>query len=153
MPDGPWLDEDEQRTWRSFLRMEVRLSGRLNRELQAASGMSEADFAVLVNLSEAPERSLRIFELASVLQWEKSRLSHHLSRMEQRGLVERRGCSSDGRGAFVVLTDEGFEAIEAAAPRHVEAVRKYFIDVLTPEQMTALDEISQAVLERLEVDE
>ncbi len=129
--------------------MERRLSGRVARELQRETGLSGADYEVLVNLSEAPEGRLRAFQLGGATGWEKSRLSHHITRMEDRGLVRREACASDSRGAFVVLTVAGREAIEAAAPRHVEHVRRWFVDALTPEQLDALAAISEAVLAKL----
>jgi DNA-binding MarR family transcriptional regulator len=144
-----WLDEDEQAAWRGLLRMQVQLHQRLSRALQREAGMSEADYGVLVELSEAPEERLRIFELGSYLQWEKSRLSHHLRRMEERGLVERQECESDRRGAFVVLTEHGRVAIQDAAPKHVAEVRRAFIDALTPRQLDQLQEITTEVLAHL----
>lgn len=107
---------------------------------------------MLVHLSEAPDERLRSFQLSAALQWEKSRLSHHLTRMQGRGLVTRQECRTDGRGAFVVLTDAGRAAIEEAAPFHVTDVRHAFIEVLTPAQLDALAEIAEAVLARLAAD-
>src|SRR6186713_2648620 len=116
MTDPRWLDERQQRAWRGYLAMQTRLQAQLNRQLQADSGMSLADFDVLVALTDRPHVQMRVLELAEALQWEKSRLSHHLARMERRGLIERQDCPDDARGAFVVLTDEGRRAIERAAP-------------------------------------
>jgi DNA-binding MarR family transcriptional regulator len=115
--------------------------------------LSLSDYEVLVHLSEAPDGQLRAYQLSRALQWEKSRLSHHLTRMEGRGLVTRREGKTDGRGAFVVLTQEGRAAIEAAAPTHVADVRDAFIDVLTPAQLDTLAEISDAVLNRMSADD
>ncbi len=103
-----------------------------------------------MHLSEAPEARLRPFELQRGVQWEQSRLSHHLTRMQHRGLIRREGCTDDGRGAFIVLTDHGRRAIEAAAPGHVDAVRRLFLDGLTPEQITLLGQLSTQVLARLD---
>jgi len=116
MNNPRWLDESEQRAWRSYLQMHGQLLARLNRQLQADSDLSLADYEVLVTLSEVPAGRLRPFELQRGLQWEQSRLSHQLRRMEHRGLVGREGCTDDRRGAFIVLTDAGRRAIEAAAP-------------------------------------
>ena len=149
MNEPRWLDEREARAWRGYARMQAQLSARLHRSLQRRTGLSLSDYEVLVHLSEAPDGHLRSFQLSAALQWEKSRLSHHLTRMEARGLVSREECSSDGRGAFVVLTAAGRAAIEAAAPTHVADVRETFIDVLTPAQLDALAEIAETVLERL----
>lgn len=140
-----WLTDTEQATWRSFVRMQVRLNAQLSQCMQAESGLSMADYEVLVHLSEAPDGRLRVFELGRGVEWEKSRLSHHLRRMAGRGLVEREGCGSDGRGAYVVLTDLGRRAIEAAAPLHVADVRRFVIDALTPEQLANLRKISDAI--------
>jgi DNA-binding MarR family transcriptional regulator len=147
---APWLSAVEQRAWRAFLAVQSQLTAQLGRELQEQSGLSNADFAVLVALSEHTDQRMRILELARAVQWEKSRLSHQLTRMEQRGLLERSNCSEDRRGAFVVLTPQGREAVESAAPKHVDAVRRYLFDEISADQVTALSEICQAVLDRLE---
>ncbi|MBB2915362.1 DNA-binding MarR family transcriptional regulator [Streptosporangium becharense] len=145
-----WLDDDQQLAWRAYLRMQGRLSAELNRRLQAASGLSLADYDVLVHLTDVPGGRLRPYELQRALDWEQSRLSHHLSRMQRRGLVERRECADDGRGAFVVLTEAGREAITAAAPGHVAAVRHLFFDVLGPDQVDALRRLATQVTTRLD---
>jgi DNA-binding MarR family transcriptional regulator len=150
MSDVHWLDQEQQRAWRAFLRMHGLLSARLNRQLQADSGLSLADYEVLVQLTEAPDGRLRPYELQRELQWEQSRLSHHLTRMQRRELVRRDECTEDGRGAFVVLTDAGRAAIETAAPGHVGAVRDLFFAGLTTDQVAALEQLSTAVLGRLD---
>lgn len=129
--------------------MQGQLRARVASQLQRETGLSEADYEVLVNLSEAPDGRLRPSELGGATLWEKSRISHHVTRMEARGLVERRPCPTDKRGALVVLTPAGRSAIERAAPTHVEHVRAAFIDVLTPAQLDALAEISDIVLTKL----
>ena len=144
-----WLTEDEQRAWRGLLHMTSRLDSRLNRELQQTSGLSLADYHVLVLLSEALDGRLRVFELAEDLQWEQSRLSHHLARMQRRGLVAREECATDRRGAFVVLTDAGRDAIEKAAPGHVALVRQLVFDGLSAEQVATLESFVHRVLSRL----
>ncbi|WP_409330587.1 MarR family winged helix-turn-helix transcriptional regulator [Trujillonella humicola] len=144
-----WLDEHEQRAWRGLLRMTSRLDARLNRELQRTSGLSLADYDVLVLLSETEGGRMRVFEVVEALQWEQSRLSHHLARMQRRGLVAREECSTDRRGAFVVLGEAGRDAIERAAPAHVEVVRRLVFDGLTEQQVAALDVIATTVLARL----
>src|ERR687889_736361 len=106
-----WLTEDEQRQWRAYLRMQAQLNAELNRQLQADSELSLADYEVLVQLTDAPDGRLRPYELQRALEWEQSRLSHHLARMQRRGLVERQECPSDARGAFVTLTGAGRSAI------------------------------------------
>ncbi|MFG2971150.1 MarR family winged helix-turn-helix transcriptional regulator [Streptomyces sp. NPDC048288] len=145
-----WLTEEEQHAWRSFVRMHERLMGRLSRLLQAESNVSPADFAVLVELTDVPDGRRRFLDLARALEWEKSRMSHHIARMVKRGLVVRDECPEDGRGAFVVITDEGRAMIEAAAPRHVEAVRELFLDNVTPSELRLLARISERVVEKLD---
>jgi DNA-binding MarR family transcriptional regulator len=144
-----WLTDDEQRAWRGLLRMTSRLDARLNRELQRSCGLSLADYDVLVLLTEAPGGRLRVFELADDLQWEQSRLSHHLRRMQGRGLVGREECDTDRRGAFVVLTDVGRDAIETAAPAHAGLVRSLVFDGTPPAQVAALESLAGRVLSRL----
>jgi DNA-binding MarR family transcriptional regulator len=144
-----WLDEREQRAWRGYLAMQAQLQARLHRRLQADSGLSYADFDVLVALTDRGDDRVRVLELAEALQWEKSRLSHHLSRMQKRGLVEREECADDARGAFVVLTAEGRRAIEGAAPAHIEAVRELMFDALDTDQVDALAGIADTVLGRI----
>jgi DNA-binding MarR family transcriptional regulator len=141
-----WLDEREARAWRGFISMQTQLLRRLSQQMQRDDRLSDADFEVLVRLSEAPGGRQRVFELAQASQWEKSRLSHHLSRMAQRGLVVRQTCPTDSRGAFVMLTEAGRRAIEEAAPKHVEHVRRWFIDALSPDQLDALAGIAENVL-------
>jgi DNA-binding MarR family transcriptional regulator len=145
-----WLAEDEQRVWRAYLDMHARLGAQLSREMQDESGLSITDFSVLVQLSEHQDGRLRVLELARALGWEKSRLSHQLTRMQQRHLIERSSCSEDRRGAWIVLTGDGRAAVEAAAPRHVEAVRRYLFDELDAAQVQALGAIAQTVIARLD---
>ena len=145
-----WLTESEQRAWRRYLTMNAQLTARLARQLQTESGLSLPDFEVLVQLTDQPEPRMRIGELATALQWEKSRLSHHLARMQKRGLVCREDCPSDARGAFVVLTDQGRDAIENAAPGHVDTVRELVFDQLTAEQVEAWASITEQVLRSLQ---
>jgi DNA-binding MarR family transcriptional regulator len=144
-----WLDDAEDRAWRGYMRMRTLLHAQIVRDLAREADLSGPDYDVLSNLSEAPGRRSRLGDLAARMAWSKSRLSHHITRMEQRGLVTREDCASDGRGAFVVLTDAGLRAIQAAAPGHVASVRRHFIDLLSREQLDALAEISQTVVRRL----
>ncbi|HLU30430.1 MAG TPA: MarR family transcriptional regulator [Acidimicrobiia bacterium] len=153
MTDTAWLDERESRAWRGFQAMADQLETALHRSLVRNTGLSLSDYAVLVYLSESPEDRLRAFELGAALRWEKSRLSHHLRRMETRGLVERRTCANDGRGLWVALTPEGRKAIEEAAPLHVADVRSLLIDQLTKEQQEALAVIAEKVLAAMPSDE
>ena len=148
--DPRWLNPQEAQAWRQFLRMSSRLRRQLGAELQRTTKLSAADYEVLVNLSEAPDGRLRPSQLGGAIDWEKSRLSHHVSRMEQRGLVKRVACKTDARGAWVAITAGGRRAIEKAAPDHVEQARQLFFDALTPAQLDALTEISEAVLSKLD---
>jgi DNA-binding MarR family transcriptional regulator len=145
-----WLTQDEQRAWRGLLQMTAQLNARMNRQLQDDFGLSLADYDVLVVLSEAPAGRLRVFEITDALAWEQSRVSHHLARMQRRGLIAREECAADARGAFVVLTETGRTAIERAAPAHVETVRELVFDGLSPDQLAALTAIASGVLERLQ---
>jgi DNA-binding MarR family transcriptional regulator len=150
MSDTRWLDERQQRAWRAYLAMQAQLQAQLNRRLQADAGMSLADFDVLVALTDrGDDARVRVLELAEVLQWEKSRLSHHLARMERRGLIQRQECTDDGRGAFVVLTTRGRYAIEHAAPPHAEAVRSLMFDGLETEEVETLARIADTVTTRV----
>jgi DNA-binding MarR family transcriptional regulator len=126
--------------------MHAQLTAELARRLAADSSLSYQDYEVLATLTDSPEVRLRPFELAEVLGWEKSRLSHHLRRMADRGLVTKVPCSDDRRGAFVVVTARGRRAIEGAAPGHVDAVRELFVDRLTPDQLEAMSQAAAAVL-------
>ncbi|SKB08981.1 MarR family winged helix-turn-helix transcriptional regulator [Aeromicrobium choanae] len=148
-----WLDAEEQRTWRGVLAMHDDLMTALAQGLKAQSDLSAADYAVLANLSEAPDGVLRARELRCLLRWEKSRLAHHIRRMEQRGLVRRDACLDDGRAPLVSITADGRTAIDAAAPTHVAQVRELFFDVLTPAQLTTLREAAEAVVARIALSE
>ena len=143
-----WLDEDQQRAWRAWLALSARLPMALGRQL-AERGLSNADYEVLVSLTDVPEGRRRVSELAATLAWERSRVSHHVKRMQVRGLVERASCDSDARGWFVSITPAGRAAIEGAAPSHVELVRDLLFDRITDEELAALDSITRKVLDRL----
>ena len=149
MAETGWLTEDEQRTWRAFLTAMRLLTDQLDRELQREADMPHTYYEILVALSEAPGRTLRMNELADVCQSSRSRLSHAVSRLEEAGWVRREACPTDKRGALAVMTDEGFAAIEAAAPGHVEGVRRHVFDVLTREQVDQLGDISAAIRDGL----
>ena len=141
-----WLSDDEQRAWRGFLRLHARLNVALGQELTDRSGLSTQDYGVLVVLTDHPDGRARPSELGRELGWEKSRLSHHLRRMEERGLVRRQRCPTDQRGWLLSITPRGRRAIESAAPDHVAAVRRSFIDLLTPTQVRGLADLTEQVL-------
>ena len=147
-----WLDADEQRAWRAWLYSTMLLQDRLERELTRATGISSAYYEILVQLSESPERSLRMSELADRCLSSRSRLSHAVSRLEERGWVRRQNCAEDGRGQLAVLTDEGFAALEAAAPVHVESVRTHLFDQLSAAQITSARDIGETLLRHLGTD-
>ncbi|HEY3483757.1 MAG TPA: MarR family transcriptional regulator [Ilumatobacteraceae bacterium] len=146
MGSTPWLTRREERAWRALQFMQLRVEGELTRQLHAESALSYPDYLVLVALTDRPDGRLRLFELASVLGWEKSRVSHQVTRMADRALVVKKRCDTDRRGAFVVITNKGRREIEAAAPGHVAAVRRVFVDRLTPQQLDAVADAAQAVL-------
>ena len=149
MAETRWLSEDEQCTWRAFLTAMRLLTDQLDRELMRDANIPHTYYEILVALSEAPGRRLRMNQLADVCQSSRSRLSHAVNRLEESGWVRREACPTDKRGALAVMTDEGFSAIEAAAPGHVEGVRRHVFDVLTPEQAHQLGEISAAIRDGL----
>lgn len=140
-----WLDDNQQRAWRAYLQASNSLWDVLDRQLQQDSGINHAYYEILVTLSEAPDRQLRMSELAERLLSSRSRLSHAVARLEERGWVERVACPTDRRGQLAVLTDAGFQALVGAAPGHVAAVRANLVDVLTPAQLRALRDISEAI--------
>ena len=141
-----WLDADEQIAWRSFVDGFRALIDVLDRQLQADSNLPHSYFEILIPLSEAEDRTLRMSELAEAARSSRSRLSHAVARLEERGWIRRLNCPTDRRGQLAQLTDEGFAAVEAAAPGHVEAVRKYLIDRLSPEQLKVMGEIGELLL-------
>lgn len=143
-----WLNEDEQRAWRIHLDVSRLLMYQLERDLQPF-GLTNNDYEILVNLSEAPERRMRMSDLAKSTLQSKSRLSHQITRMESAGLVRREDCESDRRGLYAVLTDQGWETMSQVAPRHVSSVRAHFIDLLTPEALSAYRQALQPVAEHL----
>lgn len=147
-----WLTSQEQRDWRAFIRLHQKLTSRLGADLQATSGLSGADFQVLVALTDVPEGRVRFQELAKEIEWEQSRLSHQIRRMIKRDLVAREECAEDGRGAFVVITAHGREVIEAAAPPHVAAVRRLFLDHVTTDELRTLGRISERIVDNLNED-
>ncbi|MEU8425025.1 MarR family transcriptional regulator [Micromonospora sp. NPDC048835] len=144
-----WLDPDEQRTWRAYLTATRALMDTLDRELQRDVGMPHAYYEILVRLSETPGRQLRMSELADAAGSSRSRLSHAVARLEAAGWVRREECPTDRRGQIAVLTDEGFATLAAAAPGHVEGVRRHLFDALTPAQVDQLRRISETLAEHL----
>jgi DNA-binding MarR family transcriptional regulator len=144
-----WLNDDEQRSWRAFGLATRLLLDRLDRDLQEAAGMPPTYYELLVLLSEASDRTMRMSELAHWTHSKPSRITHAINKLEQAGWVRREHLASDRRGWLAVLTDEGQASLETAAPLHVESVRAHLIDRLSPEQVRQLGEISEALLEHL----
>jgi DNA-binding MarR family transcriptional regulator len=145
-----WLTLDQQQAWRAWLSASRLLTDRLNRDLQDQQGLTSADYEILVWLSEAPERRLRMSELAERTLSSRSRLSHQIDRMEQAGLVARFVCTEDRRGSFAALTDTGWATLVAAAPDHVASVRSHLVDALTPEELRTLGAACQKISDRLQ---
>ncbi|GAA3043000.1 hypothetical protein GCM10010464_03780 [Pseudonocardia yunnanensis] len=139
----------ELRIWRALLDTTADLRRILGAQLQE-SNLSPADYAVLLALSEAAGREVRSTQLAAMMEWERSRLSHHLGRMERRGLIRRDECPTDNRGALVSLTPEGADVFRRASSPHLRAIKRYFADALTPAQFDALAEILDAVRRHLD---
>ena len=140
-----WLTASEQRAWRAYLEATTLLFDALDRQLQRDSTMPHAYYEILVRLSEAPDHTLRMTQLAEAASASKSRVSHAVARLEERGWIRRRDCPTDRRGQLAELTAEGYAALVAAAPGHVEHVRRTLLDPLTPEQYGQLRAISEAI--------
>lgn len=149
MDDVRWLDDEQQRTWRSFHSAGRLLFDRLDRQLQHDAGLPHAYYEILVRLSEAPGRTLRMSQLAASSLSSRSRLSHAVARLEEAGWVIRRACPTDRRGAFAQLTEAGMARLVEAAPGHIDAVRTNLFDRLSADQQLALREISDALLVHL----
>jgi DNA-binding MarR family transcriptional regulator len=141
-----WLSADEQVTWRTFLQACHAFFAATDAQLQCDAGIPLAYYEILVRLSEAPGHTMRMSQLAEAASASKSRVSHAVARLEDRGWIRRRDCPTDRRGQLAELTDEGYAALAAAAPAHVEQVRRTLFDRLTPEQVRQLRAISEAVL-------
>ena len=144
-----WLTPQEERAWRAYRRMQSLLPAQLARDLGHDSRLSEPDYDVLSTLSEKPGDRWPLRDLAAKMLWSRSRLSHHIDRMEQRGLVAREDDADDRRGCMIVLTREGQRTLEKAAPGHVASVRQHFIDLLTEDEVATLTAISERVVQHL----
>ncbi|MCP2338009.1 MarR family winged helix-turn-helix transcriptional regulator [Actinomadura rupiterrae] len=150
MTEPRWLGASQQRDWRAFVDGSVRLTEIMDRDLKTKHGLSVSEYEILVRLSEAPERRLRMAELAENASQSRSRLSHTCSRLEAKGLVRRDNCPNDKRGVYAFLTEAGFDALDRAARDHVETVRDYFVDVIDPADLEAIGRAFSAVLKRIE---
>ena len=144
-----WLDDRQQHVWQAYLHLDQHLYSALEQELVRDSGLSGPDYKVLHPLSQEPAGLLRARELCAEIGWDRSRLSHHISRMEKRGLVTREECAEDGRGLMVRLTEAGRKAIEGAAPQHVENVQRYFFDLLSEDELETLSRVFDRLLDNM----
>lgn len=149
MTSPHWLTAPQERAWRRYRRMRTLLDLQIARDLKNDSGLSETDYDVLSTLSEKPEGRWRARDLAAQLLWSTSRLAHHVGRMEHRGLVARQPCADDARGALISLTEQGRATLERAAPPHAASVRRHMIDLLTADEVAALDTITGKVITHL----
>lgn len=143
--EGPWLSAEQQRLWRLWINLHAAATTAQARQLWEESKLSLADYEVLVHLSEAPDHRIRISALADQLRWDRSRMSHHIRRMENRGLLRRESCDTDGRGFFAALEPQGLTAIQNAAPGHARLVKKQFFDGLTPELCDQFSDVLEAL--------
>jgi DNA-binding MarR family transcriptional regulator len=146
-----WLNKEEKRAWNALLSTHALLNQRLDQQLKRDSGLSHLQYEILARLSAAPDRELRMTELACAVRNSKSGLTYQIGQLEQAGFVRRRNCQSDVRAVYAGLTDEGMATLERAAPGHVALVRELFIDVLSVDQLRALadglDEASRRMRE------
>ncbi|WP_409185587.1 MarR family winged helix-turn-helix transcriptional regulator [Amycolatopsis sp. VS8301801F10] len=145
-------DRREAEVWCSYQRVQRALGSALDRQLERAAGISGADYALLVPLANEPDGVLRMRELGATVEWDRSRLSHHVSRMCKRGLVTRENCTEDARGANVRLTDAGRAAVAAAKDQHGELVRRYFFDQVSGPELELLGRVFSRMLARLAQD-
>ncbi|RLP75246.1 MarR family transcriptional regulator [Mycetocola tolaasinivorans] len=150
MTEVPWLDNEEMRAWLRFIAVVQLLPGALESELQADAGLTHYEYFTLAKLSEAPERTLRMTALSDATNATLPRLSHVVRRLEERGFVERFPCVDDRRATNARLTDAGWEVVVAAAPGHVETVRKHVFDAIGPDLVDSLDDISTRILRTLD---
>lgn len=148
--DTPWLSADQQRIWRAFLGATTVLTDRLDRDLRSQHGLSMPEYEILVRLSESPDRSIRMAELADAVSHSRSRVTHTIARLEREGIVRRGQCSDDGRGVSAFLTDHGFSVLEKAAHTHVRGVNDYLIADADPADFNALGRIMDQVEEKIQ---
>lgn len=147
--EANWLTPREERAWRGYMRMRALLDLQISRDLAEDSGLSDADYQVLATLSEVEGQQYRLIALAERMLWSKSRLGHQLKRMAARGLVRRETHPNHSRAAVVTLTDQGLRTLEEAAPKHLESVRRHFVDLLTESQLDALGDATTTVIDHL----
>ncbi|HSE07883.1 MAG TPA: MarR family transcriptional regulator [Nocardioidaceae bacterium] len=144
-----WLDQAQQRSWRAYLVGTTLLMDRLDRDLREQHDLSLPEYEILVRLSESPGHRMRMAVLAGSISHSRSRVTHTVARMEKDGLVIRGACASDGRGVEAALTQEGFSVLQAAAPTHVEGVRRFLVDLAGDEDFAAVGRVFNAVTDKL----
>lgn len=144
-----WLDAEEMRAWRAYVVAKNLLDAQLNRDLQEEHQLTLADYEILVRLSEAPCRQMRMTTLAEQVASSKSRISHQIGRMEQAGLVRRQECPGDRRGVFAVMTSHGWDVLRDAAPTHVRGVRHNLVDLLSASERSLLACVFERVADHL----
>lgn len=145
-----WLDADQEQAWRSFLGGNIVLMDQLDRDLRKAHDLSLAEYEILVRLSEVPEHSMRMAELASAVSQSRSRVTHTIARLQKADLVERSACADDGRGVNAHLTDTGLAALRSASHTHVTGVREYLVDLASPEELAVIGRVFERVVTHLE---
>ena len=146
----PWLSSKQQHSWRAFLGGVTVLLDRLDRELRASHGLSLSEYEILVRLSEASNRTMRMAELADLVALSRSRATHTVGRLEAKGIVRREPCDEDGRGVQAVLTDEGFTLLEAAAHTHVRGVQAHFVALASAEEFGTIGAVMDRVIDELQ---
>ncbi len=144
-----WLSHEQQAEWRAYIVGTTLLLDTLDRELRQNHGLSFSEYEILVRLSECPDRTMRMAEIAEAMRHSRSRVTHTVSRMESAGLVTRSASSDDRRGVNATMTDTGYELLVAAAPTHVNGVREHFVDLASPEDFTVLGRVMNAVADHL----
>lgn len=147
--DTRWLESGQQKLWRAFLGGSTVLLDKLDRDLRSAHDVSMGEYEILVRLSEAPEQSVRMAELATQVSHSRSRITHTITRLERAGLVTRGHCSEDGRGVCAVLTAHGYDTLRAAAHTHVRGVRDYLVDIAGDEEFDVLGRVMERVRSNL----
>jgi DNA-binding MarR family transcriptional regulator len=136
-----WLTKNQQQSWRAYLLGTTLLHERLDRDLRTTHDLSLPEYEILVRLSESPGRQIRMAEIASRLNYSRSRITHTVTRLEEDGLVARKQCETDGRGVIAELTDAGFKRLEEAAPTHVDGVRSFLVDLASAEELAAIGRV------------
>ena len=152
LPQPRWLNDPEMQVWRSLIGMSMKLPAALDSQMNNDAGLTHFEYAVLVALSEAPDRTLRMSDLAAQTFGSQSRLSHVARRMQRNGLIARQSCPTDGRSTYAILTETGMEKLHTALPGHVEHVRQLVFDLLSDEEAAALGTLTQKILQAVEAD-